>query len=227
MPSLPDWATSTAGSKIRVALWLASEIRPGGTFTKAQLRDAFPSVEQIDRRMRDLRGEGWVIATYREDRSLALDELRLVTIGGPVWEKGYRSRASSDIEASRRATLAADDYLCRYCGIGAGEPYPEDPLRTAKLSVATVETSAGRAGLTLCDRCLRSASAAEPVADVLDAVRALPAEARASFREWVRDDQRPRTLLEELWSRYRRLPADARTQVEHLLDQLQSSAGRD
>ena len=73
---VPDWRTSRTGSKTRVALWLVAEVGAGGTFTKADLRAAFPAIEQVDRRMRDLRTEGWVIATYREDRSLAADELR-------------------------------------------------------------------------------------------------------------------------------------------------------
>ena len=61
----------------------------------AELRNAFPSVEQIDRRMRDLRAEGWVIATYREDRSMSQDELRLVAMGGRVWEEAYHSRSGA------------------------------------------------------------------------------------------------------------------------------------
>src|SRR3954468_17866908 len=100
---VPDWRTSGAGSKIRVALWLVAAVGTGGTFTKADLRAAFPAVEQVDRRMRDLRADGWVIATYREDRSLASDELRLVRVGAPVWETGYRPRSRAVPARERRA----------------------------------------------------------------------------------------------------------------------------
>src|SRR5437660_369339 len=100
--SVPDWRTSGSGARVRVALWLFSEVGASGTFTKADLREAFPGVEQIDRRMRDLRPEGWVITTYQEDRSLDVDELRLVEVGGAVWERGYRSRQVRAITSKER-----------------------------------------------------------------------------------------------------------------------------
>jgi hypothetical protein len=215
--SHPDWATFKAGSRTRVALWLASEVGEGGTFTKAQLREAFPLVEQIDRRMRDLRAEGWIIATYREDRSLASDELRLVTVGGHVWDKGYHSRTNALSERDRRSTLAADDYVCRFCGIGPGEPYPDDRLQTAKLSVATLRGGTEPQRLTLCDRCMPSAERPENPNDVVMAIQGLDSEALDTFRSWVRSRERPRTTLEQLWARFRRLPAGAREEVESYL----------
>ncbi len=66
MDNVPDWRDGTLGTRVRVALWLASEVGEGGTFRKQQLRDAMPGVEQIDRRMRDLRPAGWEILTYRD-----------------------------------------------------------------------------------------------------------------------------------------------------------------
>src|SRR3954447_17133914 len=92
--SVPDWRTSTAGTRVRAALWLVEVVGVGNHFTKAELREAFPGVEQVDRRMRDLRDDSWVIATNREDRSLELDELRFVSMGGRVWEPGYRRSAA-------------------------------------------------------------------------------------------------------------------------------------
>src|SRR3954471_6605661 len=109
----PDWRKSTAAARVRVALWLHSHVKVGGTFTKAQLREAFPNVEQVDRRMRDLRPEGWEILTFQEDRSLEPDELRLKTIGGRVWERGYRSKAKAAVsDRERQAAFLADDYQC-------------------------------------------------------------------------------------------------------------------
>ena len=139
--TLPAWQSSTAGARIRAALWLAQEIGEGGTFRKAQLRAAFPSVEQIDRRMRELREDGWVFATNREDLALASDELRLVRIGGAVWDKSYRRARTSSISANdRKAAFAADGFACRHCGVAAGEPFADDPIRIAKLSVARSPT---------------------------------------------------------------------------------------
>jgi hypothetical protein len=218
--TVPDWRTSTAGTRIRAALWLHTEVGVGGTFTKAQLRNAFPNVEQIDRRMRDLRAEGWVIATYREDRSLAPDELRLVDEGGPVWQKGYRSRAASAVtDKDRQAAFAADGYACTHCGIMAGETYLDDPLRTAKLSLAGIAGPSGfdTALLTVCDRCH---SQAEDVPfDALAGLEALSPEQRQRLAGWIAADSRPEPPEETFWRRYRRLPATIRRAVEERLSQ--------
>ena len=71
---------------MRVAHWLYSKVGQGNVFTKADLRDAIPGVEQVDRRMRDLRPLGWVIKTYREMPALHANELYLDKIGSRVWE---------------------------------------------------------------------------------------------------------------------------------------------
>lgn len=213
---VPDWRKSSAGARVRVALWLHSEIGAGGTFTKADLRRAFPGVEQIDRRMRDLRSEGWVITTYQEDRSLATDELRLVKEGGAVWEPGYQSQQPRAITAKERmATMAADNFVCVVCGISGGEPFPDAPLHTAKLSVA--RQGAGESKLaTLCDRCIAGGPSSDLVG-LLAEIDALLPNQRDQLAEWVRRRFRPRNQQEALWARYRRLPSAERAAVERHL----------
>lgn len=214
--TVPDWRVSTKGARVRVALWLHSEVGAGGTFTKQQLRDSFPNVEQIDRRMRDLRPEGWVIATYREDRSLAADELRLVEEGGAVWEDSYRSRQQAAVsDKQRRAVFAADNYSCVYCGISGGEPYPDDSLRTAKLTLARIgPRDDGVAMLaTCCDRCHAGTSEPGAEASLVEEIGALSPEQRDQLAEWVRQGSRSSLPELDLWARYRRLPADARRAV--------------
>lgn len=217
--SRPDWRTARIGTRGRVALWLLSEVGAAGSFTKAQLRDAFPGVEQVDRRMRDLRAEGWVIATYREDRSLSSDELRLVTVGGHVWEAGYRSKRDPALSDKQRGdVLAADDYACRHCGISAGEVFPDDALRTAKLTVARVVANDGALQpQTLCDRCLASARGAKPDASLVPAIQNLDHNERDQLRSWIERGQRPRSEAERLWARYRRLPRAAQLEVKRSL----------
>jgi len=225
--SVPDWRISRAGTRIRVALWLFTEVGEGGTFSKAQLRGAFPGIEQIDRRMRDLRPEGWQIWTYREDRSLAADELRLVTVGGRVWEPGYRSRQTSVSDADRARALEADGYACRMCGISAGETYADDRLRAAKLSVERSARPGGDALYlrTLCERCMAGVSARDVTteAESLAAdVPQLPDSALEEFVRWVSAGQRGRRPAEVLWSRYCALPHEARSEiVHHAADELQ------
>ena len=206
-----DWRTSTAGTKTRVAMWLHTEVGEGGAFTKAQLRESFPGVEQVDRRMRDLRSEGWQIDTYRTDRSLASDELRLVKEGGSVWDHNYRSKSASAPSAKERAaTLLADGFMCVYCGISGGEAYPDERLRTAKLSAVRGSMGSGASSslVTVCDRCM------------VGSVGVSEKDWRTEFENLATPDQqllralavdgRPVGRVLRLWSQYLHLSPDAR-----------------
>jgi hypothetical protein len=216
--TVPDWATSRLGSRARVALWLMAEVGVGETFKKAELRAAFPAIEQVDRRMRSLREDGWVIATYREDVSLSSDELRLVTIGAHVWEDGYQPHTIPVSARDRRSAFARDSYLCRYCGISAGEQYPDDPFRTSKLSAAKVATAdESSLLLTLCDRCLAGRVDSEPPERLMDDLQKLSRTELVELCSWIRQERRDWTATELLWARFRRLPATAREKVESAL----------
>ena len=196
-----------------MALWLHSEVHEGGVFTKASLRDAFPEVEQVDRRMRDLRPEGWVISTYREDRSLAPDELRLVRLGGFVWEPDYRSQKVGGLtDRERNAVLAGDNFRCLHCGIAAGESYPDDKVRTAKLTIARARGHEDT-HMTLCDRChvTNSAFAADTTID--RDIFELPEPSRRRFEAWILHDRRDWTPEEMIWARFRRLPSARRQAI--------------
>lgn len=214
--TVPDWRTSTKGTKVRAALWLHAEVGVGGTFTKQQLRDAFPSVEQVDRRMRDLRPEGWVIATYREDRSLTVDELRLVAEGGRVWEPGYRSRQGAAVsDKQRQEVFAGDNYCCVLCGISAGEAYPDDPLRSAQLTLARNRPPGDEtAGLrTECDRCRAGSPPNADAAGVTEQIAGLSPDDREQLAGWVRSGSRGPVPLLDAWAAYRRLPLEGRQAV--------------
>ena len=223
--TVPDWKTAPIGTRSRVALWLTAEVGSDGVFTKAQLRDAFPHVEQIDRRMRDLRKEGWVITTYREDRTLEADELRLVKRGGNVWERGYRSQQTSVLpDKVRNATLSADGFRCVQCGVGAGDAYADDLHHRAQLSVVRASSDsdgqAGRQLTTLCDRCRRGAadSDARSGEQLLGKLSGLDADQLLRFKGWVRHDVRQEDLESALWALYRQLPAEQRADVRRELD---------
>jgi hypothetical protein len=195
-------------------------------FTKAQLRAAFPNVEQVDRRMRDLRDEGWVLVTYREDRSLAPDELRLKAEGGRVWESGYRSQGASALSAKeRQAVFAADNYMCIDCGVLGGESYPDDAMRTAKLGVARRNGSEeDRTLVTLCDRCHSATASAARPADIKRAFDALSPDQRLRVQQWMREGRRRPSPEELVWSSYRRLAHEERLAFQ--VDLLSSSSER-
>jgi hypothetical protein len=216
--NVPDWQTFEGGSRSRVALWLYSQVGSGRTFTKANLREAFPGVEQVDRRMRDLRTAGWVIETYQIDRSLAPDELRLTKIGGRVWEKNYRSKSSARPSAKeRQAALLADGFACVSCGIGGGETFPDDPLRLAKLSAARRPDVDDQTYLvTQCDRCL-AAQTFPDLAELKAKVEQLDPISAAELERWMKDGKgRPRPI-DVIWGQYRGLGRNQQADLEQLV----------
>ncbi|WP_242882769.1 hypothetical protein [Actinomadura litoris] len=207
---------------VRAALWLVQEIGEGSTFTKEQLRAAFPGVSQIDRRVRDLRDYGWVILANTEDAALTTEEQRLAKVGAAVWDpKERRAAAPQNTLSSKetRAVLERDDFLCTACGVSGGEEYPDDPNRTAVLSVTrrTTVLPDGREEvllLTECKRCRAGSSDAPARADEIAAdIRVLDPADRRRLARWIERDRRVSTPLDRAWSAYRRLPADARKEI--------------
>lgn len=221
---MPHWNDRAfkAGTMIRGALWLVQEVGEGNTFTKEQLRDAFPRVSQVDRRVRDLRDYGWVILTNTEDASLAAENQRFVKAGVPVWDPAARHAAAPQKTISakeKQAVFARDDYMCTICGIAGGEPYVEDPSQTAVLSVTrrTTVLPGGREEVLLvaeCKRCRAGSDGSPARADaVLADANALDADERRRLLRWMERGRRGSTALDRAWNAYRRLPAEARDEV--------------
>ncbi|MFD6150405.1 hypothetical protein [Streptomyces sp. NPDC060243] len=226
---LPDWRNpvipgmNRPGGRVRVALWLVSEVGEGNPFTKTELRAAFPDESQIDRRLRDLRDWGWVIHNNRDDESLRPEEQRLVKCGVPVWiphqERPQEVGAKSALNAAERTRiLSADDHMCRSCGIAAGEEY-EDGFATAKLVLSRRDIvhrhgPATTTRVTLCERCAKGGlSQTADVAGFLSAVEQLSPLERRAFARWVEAGKRARGEMERLWGLYGTLPADARREI--------------
>ncbi|MFC9618525.1 hypothetical protein ACFTXM_00505 [Streptomyces sp. NPDC056930] len=222
--SLPAWNDPNykAGTMVRVALWLTQEVEEDGRFTKAQLRDAFPGVSQVDRRLRELRDFGWVILTNTEDATLMSEDQRFLRPGVPVWDPAARRAAAPKKVSAKeiQAALARDEYMCTVCGIAGGEPYIDDSNQTAVLSVARRDTvlPGGRQRtllVTECKRC-RAGSDEEPVDAVklLADIKALDIGDQRRLARWAERGRRGSTPLERAWNAYRRLPADARDEVK-------------
>ncbi|MEV8548898.1 hypothetical protein AB0L04_03520 [Streptomyces glaucescens] len=225
--TLPSWrdttyGTSRLGTKARVALWLIQEVKENGTFTKADLRAAFPDVAQIDRRMRDLRDHGWEIATSREDPTLRQQEHRFRARGADVWVPGKAKapvHKSSITNAQRAKVLQDDGYLCRTCGVTGGETYGDGGLEQAVLNVARrpviqADGSVVHQLVTECQRCGRgNVDRTVHMADVLAEIESLAPVERRVFRGWIAADRRNPSALEKLWGLYRTLPEDARKAV--------------
>ncbi|MDC9003259.1 HNH endonuclease [Mycobacterium marinum] len=221
-PQLDDARFQKAGTLVKGALWLANEVGVGNTFTKEQLRQAFPGISQIDRRIRDLRDYGWVIRSNTEDASLRPEEQRFVRQGLRVWDPAERRKggASTLPARERREVFERDGYQCTVCGIAGGESYPDRDYETAVLTIMkTPVTEPGDAGdhfVTQCRRCKsgQTAAAQDDVQVVLSNVRALSEEDRQRLARWASRDRRGPTPLDRVWTSYRQLPADLRDRVK-------------
>ncbi|CAM5492435.1 hypothetical protein [Streptomyces abikoensis] len=216
--TLPSWQDEKYGSKVRAALWLMSEVGEGNVFTKTQLREAFPDVAQIDRRTRDLRDHGWQIDTRREDPSLKLEEQRFVKKGAEIWLPGQaktqKSKASLTA-AQRTKIMAADGFLCRSCGIGAGEAYhdggQDSQLDVARRKVVLEDGSTPVQFVTECNRCRVGGREREvPLGELFGQVKALSPLERKVLASWIKADARKPSALERLWGVYRTLPEESR-----------------
>lgn len=219
---LPSWRDEGYGSKVRAALWLESVVGEGNIFTKTQLREAFPDVSQIDRRMRDLREHGWKIDTRREDPALKQEEQRYALKGAEVWIPGQSkaSKPKSSLTAAQRTkVMMADSFLCRSCGIGAGEAYGDGgqdaQLDIARRNVRLADGSKKVELVTECNRCRVGGREREvDLAGLLSTVKALALLERKVFASWVRADRRKLSELEKLWGVYRTLPEESRAALE-------------
>ncbi|MFF8681699.1 hypothetical protein ACF07F_27660 [Streptomyces sp. NPDC015237] len=228
--TLPIWDDPKlkAGTMVRGALWLVQVIGQGNTFTKEEIRAAFPGISQADRRIRDLRDYGWVMLTNTEDATLTAEDQRFEKAGIPVWDPVARRAATPQKAISnkeKQATMARDHYMCTLCGISGGESYHDDSNQTAVLSVTRRRTvlldgSEETLLVTECKRC-RSGSDGTPAHadEVLASVKELePGEQRRLLR-WMERGRRGTTPLERAWNAYRRLPADAREELRSALTQ--------
>lgn len=233
MGEFPSYQDKKLGSMARAALWLLTVVGEGEIFTKGQLREAFSDVAQIDRRVRDLRDHGWRIDTSRDDPSLLQQEQRFVTRGADVWIPG-RSKApkhKASLTAAQRAKVLHDDnYLCRSCGIGAGEAYEDGGgIELAKLNAARRKVlHSGESELAeyqLVTECKRCGTGGGPDREVdvdalLELVEALSPMERRLFAKWIADDQRSFSPIEKVWGIYRALPRESRDAVGEAIDDM-------
>lgn len=222
---LPSWEDASYGTMKRAALWLVTVIGVGEVFTKEQLRDAFPGVAQVDRRMRDLRDYGWKIDTNREDPTLEPYEQRFVVRGADVWVPGKAVKVDADSLSTkrRREIMARDGHFCRSCGIAQGETYAGS-FETAQLDIARREViqpdgSASVQLVTECNRCrVGGRTLTADVGKVLAGIRSLGRLEKRILAGWVADNHREFNAIEQLWADYRSLPEESRAEVRAALE---------
>lgn len=226
----PTWDDPAAGgTMIRGALWLLQVVGEGNTFTKNDLREAFPGVAQADRRIRDLRDYGWIVHSSTEDASLLREDQRFVKAGVDVWDARAKRAAAPQKTVTakeRQAVLARDGYMCTLCGIAGGEPYPDDSVMTAVLAVSRrtvtgADTEDETTLVTECKRC-RAGDAPAPltVEDVLAKARGLEPGERRRLLRWMERGRRGATDLDRAWATYLRIPPDQRHEAADQIHRL-------
>lgn len=218
---------STEASRAAVRSWLKQHVGLGGTFTTLDLRRAIPDVNQVDRRMRELRQaepEPWVIASSQTDRTLPINTYRLDRIGGDRIPPRISGRV-------RREVFEAAGNRCPVCGIGAGEEYAEFPGEVARLQLGHwvpldqggSRTARGnlRAECHRCNGGIRNQTGAvATLSSVSTRAQALPRRDREHLLQWLEQQRRDVTDEERLFYEARQLPPSAQDELIETLRRL-------
>ena len=224
-PSSRDENNHPLGVERRLAAWLAFNKQVGDTFTTKEVRVALgerekPNAdEHFQRRLRQLRKDGWDIPSTKYDASLKAGQYRVDKIG---WHPaiGERPKRVSFVSATDRAAVfKRDGSRCQVCGVGAGEPYPGEPDTKAVMTVGHVlSQNFGGVGKianlrTECSRCnepIRSEGGKpESSEEVVTAARGLRTADRRRLYQWITAGHRIWEPIDEVYDRFRRLtPGD-------------------
>lgn len=93
-------------------------------------------ISDYQRRIRDLRAEGWQILSHHDDsQNLHLGEYRL---GSLVKDKGYKFTKRVDAR-TRAYVLQRNGYTCYSCGRGTDDKNPLNPNRNTVLNVDHID----------------------------------------------------------------------------------------
>jgi hypothetical protein len=218
-----------------LAAYLHFNARIGDILTLKQLRESVAepgkpnNQEHFNRRFRQLRKYGWAVLSSRDAAGLKQDEYRLDGIGKPIW-LGKSQFSKKTVSAKiRRQVFDRDGHRCLICGTGAGEPYPDDPVKRARLTLGHFVADSLR-GLndpanlrTECARCnepaKEEAARSECAEELWPRIRGLRQTDKARLLVWMEHGQRDRDTIDGLFDQYRCLPAPQRDDIRNKLAQ--------
>jgi hypothetical protein len=225
--------------RIAAWLWFCKEV--GDTFTMKEVREALGTgddAEQLNRRLRELRGADWLITSVKDDATLRPDEYRVQAKGGQLWlpeeRRAYRRFAPS--ARVRRQVIERDGGRCVVCGVAAGETYPESPGTQARLTIGhriPQERLRSRGDAdnldnwrTECARCNETVRDVIPdpmrYDEVLVQVRRLNRGDKGNLLAWLDRGERTRSELDRVYDQARTL---SHTERDDLITFLRSGLG--
>jgi hypothetical protein len=134
----------------------------------------------------------------------------------------------------RQKIFESDNHRCLICGIGAGETYPDQPRRKARLTLGCLVANSFRgpndaANLrTECSRCNEPAkevvARSESAAEILPKIRNLSKAEKIRLLTWIERGQRERDSVDRLYDQYRSLPSSQRDEIRVNLRQTLTQA---
>ena len=208
------------GGERKLAAWLAFNLDVGDQFSMPELRDALGTdavpnnQEHLNRRLRKLREDGWVLTSNSADKSLETGVYRIDQMG---WHPGLGARPKQDSisKATERAVFKRDGGRCVICGVGKGEPYIGKPDSHAVITVGDRQTGAHK-GLakdidnleTQCalhNEPVREEVLPESIEEVILDLKRLNDDELDKLETWLEQGYRSRDRLDQIHDRARAL----------------------
>lgn len=119
-------------AKERIVRFLREHV--GETVTGEQVGEV-AEIASYARRIRELRADGWQIASHHDDESLRPGEYKLLSDekqpGHYEFSQGLSGRLRAEV-------LERNGYTCQMCGAGAGDLDDLNPGRTVRLHVGHI-----------------------------------------------------------------------------------------
>ncbi len=209
------------GAERKLCAWLAFNKKPGDRFTLPELRVALGEGEEINsdehlnRRLREIRKDGWRVPSGLHDPSVGSSGYRLDKVG---WHPGLGPRPKNPAKfskATRVKVLKRDGSRCVICGVGDWEPYPDDPERTATMTVGhriagqfqgTGSLDNLQTECAICNESIRAGGGIpETYQAVLYSVQELKKGEKTILLEWLATGRRSRSTLDGVFDRARKL----------------------
>lgn len=137
---------------------------------------------------------------------------------------------------TRQKVYDSDEHRCVICGIGAGESYPDQPAKKARLTVGHFVADALhgpndpvnlRTECSVCNEPAKEqAERSESATEIWPKMRDLPRLEKSRLLAWVNQGQRSRDEVDRLFDQYRALPAPQRDEIKAKLERAVNTSGQ-